>query len=76
MFLLMWPGDLGPLGAAVDVANMRDVETSRRIFRHSAAIGRMSLSVSDNLAIRRDNSYWQNKLYFNPPASEASREVY
>ena len=65
MFLLMWPGDLGPLGAAVDVANMRDVETSRRIFRHSAAIGRMSLSVSDNLAIRRDNSYWQNKLYFN-----------
>ena len=62
MFLLMWPGDLGPLGAAVDVANMRDVETSRRIFRHSAAIGRMSLSVSDNLAIRRDNSYWQNKL--------------
>ena len=65
MFLLMWPGDLGPLGAAVDVASMRDVETSRRIFLHSAAIGRMSLSVSDNLAIRSDNSYKQNKLYFN-----------
>jgi hypothetical protein len=56
VFLLMWPGDLGPLGAAEDVANMREVETSRRIFRHSAAIGRMSLSVSDSLAIRSDNS--------------------
>ena len=62
VFLLMWPGDFGPLGADDDVANMSDVETSKRIFRHSAAIGRISLSVSDNFAIRRESS-WKYKLW-------------
>ena len=64
VFLLMWPGDLGPLGAAEDVANMREVETSRRIFRHSAAMGRMSLSVSDNLAIRSDSSCLEKQIQY------------
>ena len=63
VFLLMWPGDFGPFGAAVDVANMREVETSRRSFRHSPAIGRMSLSVSESLAIRRDSSYLEEEKF-------------
>jgi hypothetical protein len=59
VFLLMWPGDLGPLGAAEDVASISDVDTSSNSFRHSAAIGRISLSVSESLAILSDSSWEQ-----------------
>ena len=56
VFLLMCPGDLGPFGADDDVASISDVDTSSRILRQSEARGRMSLSVSESLAMRRDSS--------------------
>ena len=56
VFLLMCPGDLGPFGADDAVASISDVDTSSKILRHSEASGRISLSVSESLAILRESS--------------------